>query len=85
MGSDEGRASAEKLLRALEINDLKLQPRAIHIENGIALAHYVVILTTVGEDGQPVETTYRLTHTWVRENGSWKILGGMSAEVAVGD
>jgi ketosteroid isomerase-like protein len=79
----EGRVSVEHLLQTLEVTDLEFHPRAIHIEGEIALAHYNVVLTIIADGGAPEEMPFRLTHTWIKENGSWKILGGMSARVDI--
>lgn len=29
-------------------------------------------------DGTPTDLRYHVTHTWVRENGKWKVFGGMA-------
>lgn len=29
-------------------------------------------------DGTPTDETWEVTHSWVRENGEWKVLGGMA-------
>lgn len=76
-----GRASVENLLQTLQITDLELQPLAIHIEGEIALVHYVAVLTVAANGSSPEEMPFRLTHTWINEQGEWKILGGMSAKV----
>lgn len=35
-----------------------------------------------GDSGDVLQTdAMRITHTWIRTNGTWKILGGMSAPV----
>jgi len=83
VGSFEGRASVERLLQNLEITDLDLRPRAIHHEGGLAVVHYFVVLTLVGDGGAPETAAFRLTHTWIKENGVWKILGGMSARADI--
>jgi len=29
-------------------------------------------------DGTPADETWEVTHSWVREDGAWKVLGGMA-------
>ncbi len=29
-------------------------------------------------DGTPVDESFETTHTWVREDGQWRVLGGMA-------
>jgi ketosteroid isomerase-like protein len=85
VGHVQGRASVEGLLRTLEITQLEFEPRAILIEGGIALAHYVVILTVVADGGAREQMPFRVTHTWIKVGEAWKILGGMSARFDVAE
>ena len=76
-------ASVTILHESLVIRSVEVLPRAIHLSGEIALVHYLVVLETEEGDGGPAATSYRITHTWVEEDGQWRILGGMSAEVEV--
>jgi hypothetical protein len=33
---------------------------------------------TMRADGTPTDLTYNVTHTWTREDGVWRVLGGMA-------
>jgi hypothetical protein len=33
---------------------------------------------TVRADGAPTDLTYDVTHTWTREDGVWRVVGGMA-------
>ena len=83
VGRSEARASVERLLEDLQITGVKLRPQAIHLEGGLAVVHYLVVLTINGEEEVPEAAVFRLTHTWIKERGEWKILGGMSARLVI--
>ena len=50
----------------------------IRILGDIAITHYLVISSWVDEDGIEQKSESRITHTWIKEDSQWKILGGMS-------
>ena len=74
-------ASVPALHESLMIRTVEVRPRAIRLSGKIALVHYLVILEVEEGDGGTAATSYRITHTWVEEDGRWRILGGMSAGV----
>ncbi len=74
-------ASVPALHESLMIRTVDVRPRAIRLSGKIALVHYLVILEIEEGDGGTAATFYRITHTWVEEDGRWRILGGMSAGV----
>ncbi|MBN1418606.1 MAG: hypothetical protein JXP34_07490 [Planctomycetes bacterium] len=41
--------------------------------------HYTIHIPSKDPDGKDEERSMRITHTWLREDGVWKVLGGMSA------
>jgi ketosteroid isomerase-like protein len=71
--------SVPALHESLVIRTVEVRPRAIHLRGEFALVHYLVVFETEESDGSSATTSYRITHTWVEENGRWRILGGMSA------
>ena len=77
----EARASIENLLQSVRIVDFELQPRAIRCEGNLALVYYTAILQIMGDEGTAEQAAYRITHTWVKDHGEWRVLGGMSARV----
>jgi hypothetical protein len=46
--------------------------------NGTTAVIYYKTHRTMLADGTPADQHYEVTHTWVRENGRWKVLGGMA-------
>jgi len=53
----------------------EIQRAGIRVLGDVAVNHYAVRLT--GKDGK--QRSLRITHTLLRDNDGWKILGGMSA------
>jgi ketosteroid isomerase-like protein len=73
-----------ELLATLEIRRLEIRPLATRTDGDVVLVHYLITAELEGADGAHREVGYRITHTWVRESGAWKILGGMSADAPKG-
>jgi hypothetical protein len=48
---------------------------------GAVVAHYLVTVEWVDKDGKGEREESRITHTWMKVNGRWKIITGMSARV----
>jgi len=53
----------------------EIEPAGIRVLGNVAVNHYTVRL--IFKDGK--KRSMRITHTWIREKGGWKVLGGMSA------
>jgi ketosteroid isomerase-like protein len=59
--------------------DFRIERAGIRVQGDVAITHYVLVATANGAgDGGQARIT-RITHTWIRENRDWKILGGMSS------
>lgn len=52
----------------------EIEPAGIRFLGNVAVNYYVAHLKW--KDGR--KRSMRITHTWVREEGRWKVLGGMS-------
>jgi ketosteroid isomerase-like protein len=46
------------------------------VQGDVAIVYYST-RRTMRADGTPVDERFEVTHTWVKENGEWKVLGGM--------
>ncbi len=75
-----GRQSLEELLAGIEVLSIQVRPLAIVIRGDVAVTHCFVDLQQQDAEGEAAWYSYRVTHTWLREGGTWKILGGMSAQ-----
>jgi len=56
---------------------LEMTYRAMALSGDTAVIYYSTHMT-VAADGALVDLRYDVTHSWVRENGSWRVLGGMA-------
>jgi ketosteroid isomerase-like protein len=57
----------------------KLEMRFVSLAlSGDAAVIYYQTHRTMLPDGRPVDERFDVTHTWVREDGRWKVLGGMA-------
>jgi ketosteroid isomerase-like protein len=56
-----------------------IERAGIRIHGGVVITHYILVVSARGaaESAQAQET--RITHTWIRSDAGWKILGGMSS------
>lgn len=56
----------------------KIKREGIRIVEGVVITHYLLNLSWIDDEGAEQTRESRLTHTWVKEDSKWKILGGMS-------
>ena len=61
----------------------KLKSEAVRQIEGAVAVHYRVTIEWVAKDGKVERDDSRITHTWVKAGGQWKIITGMSAPVEV--
>ncbi len=57
----------------------KLRREAVRQIEGAVVAHYLVAIEWVAKDGKAEGEDLRITHTWMKVDGRWKIITGMSA------
>ena len=55
-----------------------LKPHEVQLFGNIAVAYYLMNNTWENNDGSKESRLVRYTHTWMKEEGTWKIIGGMS-------
>ena len=72
------RQMIEDLRMSYRLVTYELNPLAIKVIGDTAVVYYSVryVVETQGEE---IEDIRRVSHTWVRDDGNWKILGGMSS------
>jgi ketosteroid isomerase-like protein len=60
----------------------QLRREAVQYFGDVAVAHYACQIVYEHQDGSVAsQGTYRITHTWMKVEAQWKIIGGMSTEV----
>lgn len=76
----EGNAGLDKTGRELRgKNQEKLAMRFTGFAmNGDTAVIYYDTHRTRRSDGSPADERFEVTHTWVREDGQWKVFGGMA-------
>jgi hypothetical protein len=59
-----------------------IEQLAIQVTADLAVDYYRVKATWANSTGAEVKTDrIRITHTWIRTDGTWQIIGGMSSPV----
>lgn len=53
--------------------------RSVRIYGNIGIAYYEAHITVTTKAGEIITTHERFTHTWLRSDNGWQIIGGMSA------
>lgn len=56
----------------------KIERAGIRLLGEVALTQYIIHVNCSDTAGVPKTQSSRITHTWVKEGASWKLLGGMS-------
>ena len=56
----------------------KIEKSGIQVHGNVAITHFIIHRTYNPALGTNRTISSRVTHTWVKENLRWKILGGMS-------
>ncbi len=78
-----GKDSLRKVLKSSGVGlghvvAYKLQRESVRQHGPVVITYYLVSVTRGEANGSRSTTTYRLSHTWLREHGVWLIVGGMS-------
>ena len=57
----------------------KIRKQKILLHGEIAIVYYYIDVERESQEKELSRSTYRIIHTWIKENDKWQILGGMSA------
>ena len=63
-----------------EIISFKIRPLNIVLKGNTAVVYYLIDLNLENRKQEKSTVTYRIIHSWLKKNGKWQILGGMSAK-----
>lgn len=74
------RAYLKELIAQTKVVSFTIKPGAIKIFGDVAVIHYSVDWIRQGSEGNEEKMKTRITHTWMKQDGKWKIIGGMSAD-----
>ena len=78
IGKEDGPAYVRRSFPKPGAFAFEIEPAGIRAHENIVVNHYTVHLASKDERGQDQTRSMRITHTWIREGGTWKLLGGMS-------
>ena len=68
--------------KGITLHSYSIDQVAIQVTGNIALDYYRINATWADSAGAEVRTDrMRITHTWIRMDGTWQIIGGMSSPV----
>ncbi len=56
-----------------------IKREGIRIVEGVVITHYLLNISWTEDEGVEQTRESRLTHTWIKDDSHWKILGGMSS------
>jgi Domain of unknown function (DUF4440) len=57
----------------------KIEREGIRVLSGVVLTQYSIQVNCNNASARTKTQITRITHTWAKEGGQWKLLGGMSA------
>src|SRR5215468_140568 len=70
--------------KGIKLQSYSIDQLAIQVTGDVAINHYRIKATWANGEGAEARTdALRITHTWIRTNGTWEIIGGMSAPMNV--
>ncbi len=75
---DQASESLRRLFEDQMVTSCVLRPCAFELHGEIAIVHYRVD-ARISRQGKQEDSSIRMTHTWLCEEGEWRIIGGMSA------
>src|SRR5215216_5908879 len=68
--------------KGLKLDSYAIEELGIQVTGDIAVDYYRIKINWASSEGvEARKDALRITHTWIRKNGSWQIVGGMSAPV----
>ena len=81
-----GRKFLEEEVKSAQILSYDIHPAAIRVFDGVGIVYYIGKMRKA-ENGKQAEkgeqTIYsRYTHVWMKQGGSWKLIGGDSVPVS---
>lgn len=61
--------------------DIQLTRLSVHVVGDVGIAYYRLTASAQPLTGTELKYDERLTHTWLRGDEGWKIVGGMAASI----
>ena len=68
--------------KGVALESYSIEQLGVHVTGDVAINHYRIKMTWSGPKPADNKTDLlRITHTWIRRDNTWQIIGGMSAPV----
>src|SRR5215471_10609313 len=68
--------------KGIKLQSYSIEQLAIQVTGDVAMNYYRIKATWANKTGAEAKTDrIRITHTWIRTDGAWQIIGGMSSPV----
>lgn len=81
MGKAESALFMEKLIPKPAICTIKIERAGIRLLGDVALTQYTLVVHCADNAAALKSQSSRITHTWVKKDTSWRLLGGMSYDL----
>jgi ketosteroid isomerase-like protein len=78
IGQEESARFMKQLIPKPTSCTIRIERAGIRVLGTVALTQYTLHVNCSDTAGATKTQSSRITHTWVKEGGSWKLLGGMS-------
>lgn len=74
-----GKSKIREIIVAYGKLDCQLAHPTVKVFGNTAIAYYELTLSFKGKEDKPETQVLKVTHTWLRTDSLWEIIGGMSA------
>ena len=81
IGREESAEFMKRLIPQPTPCTIRIKRAGLQQSGDTALTQYVLYVDCPAASGIVRTQSSRITHTWIRQNGQWKLLGGMSADI----
>lgn len=79
ISKQQGRTFLNRWYRKSGQWEFAIEPQSIQITNDIAITQYLLKTWSAKKSNSQRIKVSRIVHTWLKQDGKWKIMGGMSA------
>ena len=81
IGREESARFKKQLIPKPTSCKISIERAGIRLQGTVALTHYTLHVNCSDAAGVTKTQSSRITHTWVKEGGNWKLLGGTSYDL----
>jgi ketosteroid isomerase-like protein len=74
-----GKSKVRDIIASYGKMECQMAHPTVKVFGNTAIAYYELTLSFKGKDDKPETRVLKVTHTWLRTDALWEIIGGMSA------